>query len=377
MSIINKMLQDLDRRHARSAPPGQSLHPEVRAVRGADGSGEWFWRIVAGLMLVAAAWTLWVVYQLQPRPIATELAARAEDVSRQRTVSAPAPQDTAAVMVLAAAPAADAQPVPLEAVAAKPAPEKLAAPIEMLRLALTIDTPLAPRPQRPAAPTPSEKQTPRVAAAPKPRAEPARVAPAHIEKRERDRSPADRAENHFRRAAQMLERARVADAEDALLAALDADAAHQPARQTLVALYIEQGRIDDARRHLQEGLAFNSGYAPFAVALARIHVDRGDFSAALSVLEQAAVAGRGNPDFHALHGAVLQQLRRHGAAADAYRLALASAPQSGAAWVGLAISLEAQGHLPEAAEAYRRGVASGTLTGDVRAYADQRARQLK
>jgi len=370
VSIINKMLQELDRRHARAAPPGQSLHPEVRAVRAARSSSEWFWRTVAGLMLVAAAWTLWVVYQLQPRSIATELAERAAENSRRRAISAPAPKKAAPLAALASAPA------PAEAAAAKPAPEKLVAPIEMLRLALTIDTPLAPRPPRRAAPEPAEKRT-RVAAAPEPRAQPARAAPTHIEKRERDRSPADRAENHFRRAAQMLERGRVADAEDALLAALDADAAHQPARQTLVALYIEQRRIEDARRHLQEGLAFNPGYAPFAVALARIHVDRGDFAAALTVLERAAVAGRGNPDYHALHGAVLQRLGRHGPAADAYRLALGSAPQSGATWVGLAISLEAQGHLLEAAEAYRRGVASGTLADEVRAYADQRARQLR
>jgi len=134
---------------------------------------------------------------------------------------------------------------------------------------------------------------------------------------------------------------------------------------------------EETRRHLQEGLAFNPGYAPFAVALARIHVDRGEFAVALKVLEQAAAAGRGNPDYHALHGAVLQRLGRHGPAADAYRLALGSAPQSGATWVGLAISLEAQGHRPEAAEAYRRGLASGTLADEVRAYADQRARQLQ
>ncbi|MGH8720515.1 MAG: tetratricopeptide repeat protein, partial [Burkholderiales bacterium] len=339
MSIINKMLQELDRRHARSAPPGQSLHPEVRAVRAARSTSEWFWRTVAALMLVAAAWTLWVVYQLQPRSIATELAERAEPLA-----------------TLTAAPASTAQAMPVVPVVEKPAPEKLAAPIEMLRLALTIDTPLAARPPKQVAPGPEQKRT-RVTAAPKPRAEPARGAPVHIEKRERDRSPADRAENHFRRAAQMLERGRVADAQDALLAALDADPAHQAARQTLVALFIEQRRIEDARRHLQKGLAFNPGYAPFAVALARIHVDRGDFAAALEVLEKSAAAGRGNPDHHVLHAAVLQRLGRHDAAADAYRQALGSAPQSGAAWVGLAISLEAQGNLPEAAEAFRRGVA--------------------
>jgi MSHA biogenesis protein MshN len=374
MSIINKMLQELDRRHARSAPPGQSLHPEVRAVRAARSSGEWFWRTVAALMLAAAAWTLWVVYQLQPRSIATELAERAAQNTR-RTLAAAAQPKPVALASLAATPAAG--PHAAAAVAPQPAPEKLAAPIEMLRLALTIDTPLAPRSQRPAAPPSVAKKTPSVAAAPKPRTEPAPAAPVHIEKRERNHSPADRAEDHFRRAAQMLDRGRVADAEYALLAALDAESAHQAARQTLVALFIEQGRFDDARRHLQEGLAFNPGYAPFAVALARIHVDRGDFDTALTVLEHATAAGRGNPDFHALHGAVLQRLGRHGPAADAYRLALGSTPQSGASWVGLAISLEAQGHLPEAAEAYRRGVAAGTLADDVRTYAEQRARQLR
>lgn len=376
MSIINKMLQELDRRHARSAPPGQSLHPEVRAVGTARASGEWFWRTVAGLMLVAAAWTVWVVYQLQPRSIATELAERAVQNSR-RTFAAAAQPKPDAVASQAATPAAAPQALAVAPEAPRPAPEKLAAPIELLRLALTIDTPLAPRPQGATASLPAAKQAQRVAAAPRPRAEPARVAPARIEKRERDRSPTERAEDHFRRAAQMLERGRVADAEDALLAALHADSAHQAARQTLVALFIEQGRLDDARRHLQEGLAFNPGYAPFAVALARIHVDRGDFDAALVVLEQAAAAGGGNADYHALHGAVLQRLGRHDLAADAYRLALGATPQSGASWVGLAISLEAQGNLPEAAEAYRRGVGSGTLADDVKRYAEQRARQLR
>ena len=304
MSIINKMLQELDRRHARSAPPGQSLHPEVRAVRTARSAGEWFWRTVAALMLVAAAWTLWVVYQLQPRSIATEIAQRAAEESRRRAVAAPVPQAPEPVPTLTAAAAAVPPPMPAETIAEKPAPEKLAAPIEMLRLALTIDTPLAPRPPRPVA-APAERRT-QVAAAPKARAEPVRAAPVRIEKREHDRSPADRAENHFRRAAQMLERGRVPDAQDALLAALDADPSHQAARQTLVALYIEQGRIEDARRHLQEGLAFNSAYAPFSVALARIHLDRGEYDAALVVLDKAAAAGRGNPDYHALHGAVLQ-----------------------------------------------------------------------
>jgi MSHA biogenesis protein MshN len=198
-----------------------------------------------------------------------------------------------------------------------------------------------------------------------------------VEKRDRTQAPVERAEAAYRRAAALLNSGRVADAEEALLAALHADPTHQAARQTLIALYLEQRRIDEARRHLEEGLAVNAAYVPFAVALARIHVDRRDYAVALDVLDRAAPAAGAGADFHALRGAVLQRLSRHGEAADAYRQALATGVQAGTAWVGLGISLEALDRRPEAAEAYRRGIATGSLAADLLAYAEQRAQQLR
>lgn len=373
MSLINKMLQELDRRHARAAPQGQTLHPEVRPVHAARSGPEWFWRVIAALMLVAAVWTLWVVYQMQPRSVATELALRASDNSRRQSGSAPL-ATAPAVVAQVEPPAVQAPPTPV--LVAAPAPEKLAAPIELLRLALTIDTPLAPRSARPVKAVPTAGP---VAQGKKPasRQKPANTAPVRVEKRERAGLPEDRAEAAFRRAAQMLERGRVADAEQALLSALRAYHAHQAARQTLIALYIEQGRIDDARGQLEEGLAVNPAYSPFAVALARIHVDQRGYARALQVLDQASAAGQGSVDYHVLRGAVLQRMARHSEAAGAYRLALGAGLQSGASWVGLGISLDALGRRPEAAEAFRRGVASGSLAAEVRAYAEQRVRQLQ
>lgn len=35
---------------------------------------EWFWRIIAGLMLLLIAWVAWVLYQLSPRSVVTPLA---------------------------------------------------------------------------------------------------------------------------------------------------------------------------------------------------------------------------------------------------------------------------------------------------------------
>lgn len=370
MSIINRMLRELDKRRAAGEEGGAALSAQVRAVSPPSrSSAEWFWRVVALLLFLAAAWTIWVIYQLQPRTVATELAHRAAEGTRRRAAVTPAaaPTPTSAAPTTAAveAPAAPAATSP------KPAPERLAAPIDKLRLALTIDTPLAPRTEKPAM-TPAAAAPVRTTPA-----EPsARVAMAsgsgRVEKRDRERIPSDRAEIEFRRAATLLNSGRVADAEDALLAALAADRAHQAARQTLIALYIEQRRIDDAQRHLQEGLEANPSYAPFAVALARIHVDRRNYDEALQVLEHSKAMAQGNTDFHALRGAVLQRQSRHAEAADAYRMALNSGPQAGTSWVGLGISLEALGRRPEAAEAFRRGIASGTLSADVRAYVEQR-----
>jgi MSHA biogenesis protein MshN len=387
MSLINKMLQELDRRHARTAAQGQVSHSEVRAVHSARSTSEWFWRVIAALMLVAAVWTLWVVYQLQPRSVATELAYRAVENSRRRAATAapiPPPANAAdSAKPAAGVPPVDsvatAEPQPAQvSIAPTPEPEKLTAPIETLRLALTIDTPLAPRPARTAKAVASERSPTLAAVATAPRRQAVSTgAPTRVEKRERAGSPFDRAEAEFRRAALMLERGRVADAEQALLAAIDAQHTHQAARQTLIALYIEQGRIDESRRHLQEGLAVNPAYTPFAVALARIHVDRREYSIALEILDQARTTGQTSAEFHALRAAILQRMARHAEAADAYRMALGFGVQSGASWVGLGISLDALGRKPEAAEAFRRGVAAGALTDEVRAYADQRVRQLQ
>jgi len=379
MSIINRMLRELDRRRAAGDEGGAALGSQVRAVAPPSrSSAEWFWRVVAILLFLAAAWTVWVIYQLQPRTVATELAQRAAEETRRRRpitpVSAPAPAPVPASTQLPVQ-AAQAQPAAPPA-AEKPVPEKLATPIEMLRLALTIDTPLAPRPpksvQKPQAGVPERSVQAEVAAKPA-----AAAGPARVEKRDRARAPSDRAELEFRRAATLLNSGRVADAEDALRRALTEDHVHQAARQTLIALYLEQRRIEEAVQQLREGLSANPSYTPFAVALARIYVDRRDFDEALKLLEESRANAQGNPDFHALRGAVLQRQSRHAEAADAYRQALNNGVQTGASWVGLGISLEALGKRPEAAEAFRRGIAAGTLAPEVRAYVEQRLPYLK
>ncbi len=364
------MLQELDRRQGMSSPDGAMPPQQVRAVGAAEGaSREWFWWSVAVLMLAAVGWVGWVAWQLQPRPaLVNEQALRAAQSARAKPA---APVSQAALP--------------------KPAPEERKA-AESFRLALAIETPIRePEARKTAAPEPPKAAAPSapppVAKGAQPRLEldvpqarvlaPPATAGARVEKRERAQTPSDRAEAEYRRAAGLLNQARVSEAEEGLHAALALEPAHEAARQTLVALALENRRFEDARRLLQEGLAINPANVQFAVVLARIFVERRELPAALDVLNAARAGGVGNADYHALHGTVLQRLGRHAEAVDAFQNALRVQPGLAHAWVGLGASLEALQKRPEAADAFRRALAAGPASAELTTYAEQRLRALR
>jgi hypothetical protein len=60
MSIINKMLQDLDRRQGRADSEAATAIPQVRSVAAPRKDREWFWRIIAVLMIFAVGWVAWI-----------------------------------------------------------------------------------------------------------------------------------------------------------------------------------------------------------------------------------------------------------------------------------------------------------------------------
>jgi MSHA biogenesis protein MshN len=369
MSVINKMLQDLDRRQALGAAADTNV---VRASGTKSGGREWFWHLLVVLLAAALAWMGWVAFQLMPRkPLVTELAFQAAAEAKTRAAaakpSAPAP-----------APAAPAPAAPVAAAAPVEEPKPVA---DTLRLAVQLETPV----KEPARPEAAQVEPPKAEPA---KAEPAKLAvkkPAPpqqvaakgtVDKRDRPRAPADNAEPHFRRAVLLLNHGRVSEAEDQLVAALRADPAHAAARQTYTALLLEQQRVDAAKRLLQDALALDPEQGTFALALARIHVEHRDYTAALEVMERAGSVAR-NADFQALRGAVLQRLARHGEAVEAYQNAIRGGAQPATTWVGLGISLEGVGRRGEAALAYRRALAAGPIAPEAREYAESRARALE
>ena len=115
--------------------------------------GEWFWRFLSVVMLLAVAWAGWIFYQLSPTPLVTraafEAAAKARAMRDSRGVITPAGNaaPAAAVAPLAAEPP-KAEPqaqvqAPTQAPAA--APKEPPVNIEKLKLSDSIEKPLAER----------------------------------------------------------------------------------------------------------------------------------------------------------------------------------------------------------------------------------------
>jgi MSHA biogenesis protein MshN len=386
MSVINRMLQDLDRRQALDSADAAV----VRASTAKRPTREWFWRVLVVLLTAALAWMGWVAIQLLPRAsLATDLAylaageARArKEAEARKPAAAPVATASAPTVVLPAtetpAPSAPAQQM-VTAAAPQPSAQPAA---DTLRLATELQTPVTPRTEP--APVPAEPV--------KRAAEPAKPAPAPIkpkalaaakpapktsvDKRDHARNASDNAEAHFRRAALLLSHGRVSEAEEQLLAALHADPRHTAARQAHVSLLLDQQRIAAARRSLQDALALDAAQPTFALALARIHAAERDYAGALAVLERSASVGQA-ADFQAFRGAMLQRLGRHPDAVEAYQNALGNGGVSATAWIGYGISLEALGRRGDAAQAYRRALASGPIATEAREYAESRARALE
>ena len=365
MSLINSMLQDLDRRRALG-PDADSAG--VRAPTTKPKHREWFWYTLAVLMTLSLSWVGWVAFQVIPHPFVTKLALSAP--KHPRVTEARVPPNP---VVQVSAPAPAVQPVPPEpAPAVTPSPPVEPSPrFETLRLALELEkAPAVSEPLPPAARTRPAKQV--IA-----QTEPAKAPPkGTIDKFDRAQPATQTTSNNFTRAVALLNQGRLAEAEQQLAAALKADPSHAAARQAYVALLLEQQRVEPARRLLQEGLALSPGHAEFALALARIYTQRREYAAALQVMDKAGDAAA-NTEFQALRGAVLQRLGRHAEAVDAYQNALRATVQPATTWLGLAISLEALGRRPEAAQAYRRALSAGPLASEAREYAETRARAIQ
>lgn len=396
MSLINKMLQDLDARGTPAA--GEGYAPQVTPVARRERAGPPLQLVAAGaggLAVVAAlAWFGWQrLYQPAPVSAAVAVPAPARvlpavvpvSVPVAAPVSAPATHAPEAAVPPSpstpeqATPAAKpvvpvTKPQPASPVAAVPEQGRDAAPMEP-------DGDEARATRRALAAVLAARQVPAVATAKAPvRVTEVREAAAPKTKRGavaaegRQENTAQRAENSYRRALASLQEGRMGETVAALEETLRIDPAHEAARQTLVGLLVEAGRGDDAIRQLQAGLVRDPRQPALAMLLARLQIERG--ASGIETLQRTLPYAGNDADYHAFLAGALARQARHREAAEQYLLAVRAAPANGVWWMGLGMSLQAEKRNPEALEAFQKARASGALTAELAGFVERRIQQL-
>lgn len=349
MSVVNRMLQDIDHRVGATALDAHSPVPDIRSVPPrATGWRRFPWQVGAIVIVVAAA-ALFAVGWGELRGW------RTDGVAALPRAAAPIP---AAVMqpLRPSAPAAVAEPVPEAAASRVPPASEAAAlqaprePIESFKLSFDL-SPLkstarpaeaanAPKPNRAAAAAATGRTAPAASASPVP--------------------------------ARLVETAGAVPVSPVAVR-------HVAAGETVASARVmwQEGSRNNAYATLREALAAAEASRDpqatrtLALELARLELAGNRAQAALDLLRRQGVLLADDPDALALRGNAQQRLMLHGEAAESYLAALRLRPTEGKWMLGAAISLAADGRTEEAQSWANQARDRGAITPPIAAYLQQ------
>jgi MSHA biogenesis protein MshN len=350
MSLINEVLNQLERR-------GEHTSPNQTQIRAVAQSGERQW--MKPLFIVGALLFLLALLWLWPKP---QIPAAAVVLETKQVVPPP-------VMIIP-----DIQETASKSPASKLSYELKTTPLpdtsrekesvktevaEQMTLALTL-------PNKPVTPVnkPLEKETPAVLVQPT-----TGVALKQV-------SRTQQADAEYRKARVLQQQGHSVEALAGYETALKLNAQHETARLALAVLLMENKRGIEAERVLHEGLNLKPSRTGLSMALARVQVEQGKTDLALETLQHNLPQVEGNAEYQAFYAALLQRQGRHKEAINHYQIATQLAPNSGVWLMGFAISLQEVQRFEDAKEAYRKALASHSLSPQLTAFVEQKLKAL-
>ena len=350
MSLINKMLKDLEKRRSQdmeyAGTPLQGVNQYAAVAAGSN----WLWYLALSLILVlaiAVGLLLWERYT-------------------------PLAQDEAAATAAALQNGSATQTEVVTEAATKAVPQQ--------------QTDKSPQPKaasQPQAARPVRQKSPAVATATVKKPQAKTNASARVEndspviKRARALTAGQQAEKGYRKAYRLLSEGRMEEAETVLRQALRHYPRHSRARELLAGSYIKAGRYVEAGEILQQGLLLQPRHGMFAKLYARVLLQQNNVNEAVSLLRKYAPPIEADPDYHVLLAALYQRQNNFQAAAETYERLLKRKPQNGVWWLGLGISREKLGQNQLASEAYKKAREDGSLNARLRQYTDNRLAALR
>ncbi len=377
VSLINRVLKDLEKRHAGEVGGPATLPRGVRPAGDARFPRLPAYSWLLGLALIVAALAWWWTERLEPAP-------PPERVQAPAPVTPPAqapiaPQQSPATALPAPVPIQPETPqVPPPVPPEVPAPEPAATAVPA--------EPQAPPPSSDTPESAMDEERPSLAReGPLARQAPSEpvvdanelAVPGRIDKQVRPLEAAERAEQEFRRGMELFRGGRTDEAEAAWRAALDIDPAASAPRQALLGVLLERGEREWAEKLLQDGLRSNPRQPRQIMLLARLQLDRGAQTEALRTLEQGLPHAQWNAEYLSMTAAVMSRVGRHRHAAELYASALRIVPGNAVWEMGRGMALRADGQREVALAAFQRASQLQGLTPELRAFVERQVRELQ
>ena len=158
--------------------------------------------------------------------------------------------------------------------------------------------------------------------------------------------------------------------------ALVLDSSQHQARKQLAALYYGQGALAQAADVLAQGIVLYPKEWDFSLLLARVQQFAGMNSEALASLDIIPDSSELAREKWIHQSDIAQQLGRFELAEHAYRRLSQQEPKQGKWWMGLGFSLDSQGHYQAAVTAYKTALSLSGLSVEAVTYIDNRLAQL-
>ena len=189
-------------------------------------------------------------------------------------------------------------------------------------------------------------------------------------------SNAERAQKHALQGQKLAQEGMIQPAIEKYQQALGIFPSHQEGRLALAGLYYGRNMVAEALEVLSEGLNIDPGNPDWSLLAAKIHYSRDNFAAALAYL-QLPLHPVDNLEYIALKATTLQKLKDYQGAVDVFGQLTVAYPESARWWLGLATSLEGSEKYNQAVDAYRQTLRLGRISQTSRRFVLSRLAQLE
>lgn len=359
MSLINKMLKDIDQREGEQQQLGRSPSHYESGKRALPA---WVF-MLTGIICTVVVLLVLLFFWRSGRIVSTPAT---QQVNSQTANSTQAYQHAQQPLAEVQAPPA-AVPMATALVSSEPDAEQSPAEVSTQQ------------PQPITKPEPQQQpMQPQVVLTtktePDTQHEPAQVGEMSMQRSQT--SPRVLAERRLQQAMNDLQAGRTRQGAQRLQEALLLAPDYHEVRQQLAVYYFSYGFLTDALAVLEQGLDEYPGEPSLLLVQARILERAGEPNMALQVLRLVPNELPVNADLLVLRGALASELEEHQLASTTYETLTAWRPHEGRWWLGLALARE-QLQLPEQAlQAFLRALNDPSLTASTREFIHQRVEEL-